>query len=217
MINKSSVFSISKKISLVSAMGVLLAPTGVFADTNNNETEPDRSSVAYWCANFDGGVKFNTTTIGVYNESPIKITIVDETPDRVSDIVADNNFELKRVIVAADNNLGDGYGNNDYDLPTTESLTPPIPSLDQTKLAPTEEPTKSTDIKYVIVCYDEIEAQTDSQPAVLGANTDSGPSVLGAETLQDTGIATWIAVIFGIALMAISTKLFKSPKYILKK
>ena len=51
------------------------------------DTLPNPNDVAYWCTEKGAqGVKFDTGAVGTHVQSPITITIVDETPTRVSDV-----------------------------------------------------------------------------------------------------------------------------------
>ena len=189
-------------VALSSAATVLALAAPMPVDARTAETpdviiSPDTTSVIHWCGTTDGGVKFNTGAIGVHVQGPIKIQIVDENPDRVSEVIDDGSVSVYRVIVNGDGVGNAGNGNNDYPYPTKQDLVPPVQPVivdDRTEngLSDTTEvtaeriaeptPTRDTDINWVIVCY-RANATDDTQDDTSDDTvTDDGGDVLGATT-----------------------------------
>lgn len=187
-------------VATVLALAAPLPAQARTAESNPEVTiSPDNTSVAYWCGSNDNGVKFDTGAFGTHEQGPIKIVIVDETPDRVSDVIDDGTVTPFRVIVNGDGTGNAGNGNNQYSWPTKQDLVPPVPqnggpstdvivvddlvdtNQSVERIAPDPDPEPDTDINWVIVCYqanevnDDIatdDTADDDAGDVLGANTD---------------------------------------------
>lgn len=116
----------TKRIASTLAAGVLLfsqlAVVPVVSATDSNQP-------AYWCGNYDGGIKFDTGAVGTHSQNvtggSISITIVDPNKTEVSNVTGTGVTIAKAVIKGGSEGGNGGNGNQVYTPPFTYNLKAP--------------------------------------------------------------------------------------------
>lgn len=122
----------------------VLASPRVVASVNNS------NHVAYWCGDYDGGVKFDNNTDDTKEAIVADFDILDEEPENNFVNLSSTTKEIKKVVVNG------GGSDEEYESSPWLELVAPLNTNTQNNEDDTFE------ISHVIVCYDEIAAPTGS-------------------------------------------------------